>query len=287
MSKMKNTPDSHNRVSFTTFIENTRNPELKFTVSTRGIRPDIEMGIYLKIFYMYLPLEQIQSVFGGTTFNSLLYGGRPTSTSYALTNEHLQGLEDLHIKLALTLSNHYFNEEVYQQSYSLLKHHHKSGNMLNIVSDKLAQRLRRDFPDYTLNASIIKNLNTPEKVTSGLGLYDNVVVPMDKNDDDAFLNGLPQKDRIILFGNAKCAYNCPARTCYAGFSQEIQGKPVAAHCSKGTIPRPDLGQVYFNLEKLHKMGFSTFKLIPDKSEQLVKEAIARTLQNAPNTSQNK
>ena len=130
-----------------------------FKVTPHGTnRLDIEMSIYLKIFYMYLPLEQIQSVFGSTTFNSLLYGGRPTSTSYALTDEHLRGLEDLDIKLALTLSNHYFNEEVYQHSYSFLKRHHKPGNVLNIVSDKLAQRLRRDFPDYTLNGSIIKNI---------------------------------------------------------------------------------------------------------------------------------
>ena len=190
----------------------------------------------------------------------------------------------MQINLALTLTNHYFNEEVYQQSYAFLERHHKSGNLINIVSDKLARRLRKDFPKYTLNASIIKNLNTPKKVEHALALYDNAVTPMDKNDDDAFLEALPEKERIILFGNARCAYNCPARTCYVGFSQEIQAKPITGDCSKEKIPRPDLGLVYFDLEKLHNMGFSTFKLIPDKSKQFEKEYLALSFQNANSTS---
>jgi len=277
---MVNTQKSLNVVDFNTFINAARNPDLRFTVSSRGIRPDIDMSIYLNVFYMYLNLGQIQSVFGNTIFQSMLYGGRPFDISYALTDAHLRRLEGLKINLALNLTNHYFNEDVYQHSNEFLEHHHKPGNTINVVSDKLARRLRNDFPDYTLNASIIKNLNTQDKIRRGLDMYDFVVIPMQLNDDDEFLEGLLEKQRIILFGNARCAYNCPARTCYIRFSQEIQGKPVTADCSKDKIPRPDLGMIHFDLEKLSEMGFTTFKLIPNKSEQIVKEFVARTLQNA-------
>jgi hypothetical protein len=134
-------------------------------------------------------------------------------------------------------------------------------------------RLRNDFPDFTLKASIIKNLNTPAKIRQALRLYDYVTVPMDKNDDDEFLRDLPEKDRIILFGNANCAYTCPARTCYVGFSQKIQGKPVSSRCSKKTLPRLDLGQVWFDVSKLGGLGYTFFKMIPPVTSESIDPAL--------------
>ena len=89
-NRTKNIQISHNLVVFPDFVRMTRNPALKFTVSSRGIRPDIDMETYLKIFYMYLDIEQIESIFGNTTFQSTLYGGRPFDTSYALTDDPTQ-----------------------------------------------------------------------------------------------------------------------------------------------------------------------------------------------------
>ena len=189
-------------------------------------------------------------------------------------------MEEHGICLSLTLTNHFFDEAVYRQSCDLLQRHHELGNSIICVSDKLARRLRQDFPNYILKASVIKNLNTLDKIRAALTLYDYVTVPMDKNDDDAFLEQLPEKRRIILFGNATCAYTCPSRTCYLGFSQEIQGKPVTSKCSREMIPRPTLGLVHFDVNKLREMGFTHFKLVPKESKQL--ETIARLYSNKGN-----
>jgi Sulfotransferase family len=253
-----------NLVNQTKLISAARLPELRFTVSIREIHPGISLLDYLKIFFIYLNIDQIESVFGFTDFPSLLYGGRPFSPKHSLNEDHLAELENLGINLSLNLTNHFFNEPAYEQTRELLERHHKPGNSIICVSDELAGRLKRDFPDYTLKASIIKNLNTREKVGSALEQYDEVVVPMDRNDDDAFLESLPEKERIILFGNATCAYTCPARTCFRGFSEHMQGLPVTSRCSRKTVPRPDLGMVYFDLGKLRGMGFTRFKFIPTK-----------------------
>lgn len=271
--KRRNISNSHpnNIVDFSTFNKRAINPALRFSVSSRAIRPDLDLPVYLKVFFKYLHLGQIKSVFGSTVFGSLLYGGRPYEASESLTDAHLQTMQMLGLNLTLTLTNHFFDETVYQHSFGFLEKLHRPGTTINVVADSLARRLRKDFPDFTLNASIIKNLNTHNKISQALSLYDSVVVPMDKNNDDDFLEGLPQKNRLILFGNAACAYNCPARTCYLGFSQEIQSKPITSCCSGRKILRPYLGVVYFDLEEFFLLGFTHFKLIPDKSQQFTKE----------------
>ncbi len=266
-----------NTTSFTNFAKSARHPSLKFSVSTRSIRSEIDLETYIKIFYIYLDPDQIHTVFGNTCFASGLYGGRPFDVRYALTDAHLEKLEKLQLSLSLTLTNHFFDPSVYRQSFALLERHHRPGNSVTVASDKLARQLRLDFPEYRLIASLVKNLDNRDKLVRALDLYDAAVVPMNKNDCDDFLESLPHKDRLILFGNAYCAYNCPARTCYVGISQVIQGKPCTSHCSQTTIPRKNLGMVYFDLAKLHGFGFSYFKLIPDKSEQAGKEAMIRSL----------
>jgi hypothetical protein len=252
----------NNILDFSKRAHDFRNPDLRFSVSTRDIRPDVDIMTYLKIVYIYLDIDQIKDVFGNCLFLSRLYGGRPYNLKYALTDDHVRTLKAHGIGLSLTLTNHFFDEASYQHSYDFLKTLHKKGNSIICTSDELAVRIRNDFPDYTLKASIIKNLNTSVKIRKALQLYDYVTVPMDKNDDDAFLKTLEVKDRIILFGNANCAYTCPNRTCYLGFSQRIQGKPVSSGCSRNKQPRLDLGQIWFDVAKLKGMGYTFFKMIP-------------------------
>jgi hypothetical protein len=128
----------------------------------------------------------------------------------------------------------------------------------------LARRIRKDFSQYTLRASIIKNLNTLRKVSNALELYDDVVIPMDLNDDDEFLENLPQKSRIMLFANAACAYNCPSRICYPEISKFNQAKTDTVRCKKQELGMLEYAFYFFNVEKFHNMGYSNFKLIPTK-----------------------
>lgn len=258
----------NNVCDFSKCFRDLRNPALRFSVSSRDIRPEMDIIAYLKIVYIHLNIGQIKEVFGNCVFPSQLYGGRPYDLKYALTREHVRTLERHGIGLALTLTNHFCNDESYRHSYDFLKTLHRKGNSIVCTSDDLAIRIRNDFPDFTLKASIIKNLDTKAKIETALRLYDYVTVPMNINDDDAFLSGLTEKERVILFGNAGCAYTCPDRSCYLGFSQEINGEPVTSVCSKTRIPRPDQGQVWFDLAKLHRMGYTFFKVIPPPQQAL-------------------
>ncbi len=239
-----------------------KTPGAFFSISSRKITPEMNIADYIKIFYMYTHSSQVESVFGNTIFPSRLYGGRSFKLSRSLTHKHIHELEELGINLSLTMTGHFFDTDDYHHSREFLRTHHRKGNSVICTNDDLARRIRQDFPDYSLKASIIKQIDTIEKIEQNLELYDFVVPPMDRNDDDAFLESIKQKTRIILFGNANCAYTCPLRSCYLGFSQKSAGQPVTAACSKPKISRLDLGSVYFDIKKFKKMGFRYFKLVP-------------------------
>lgn len=255
-----------NLVDINQFSTASRRPDLQFEVSTRHISPAFNAVDYLKINYIYLAIEQIKSVFGNTVYPSRFYGGRSYQLERSLTDAHLEQLEQQGIHLTLTLTGLYFDKKVYQANLPFLQRLYKPGNAIVCANDELAVRLRQDFPDFLLKASLVKNLDTLAKVNKALHLYDRVVIPMNCNDDDAFLSSLPDKSRIVLFANANCAYNCPARTCYRAISRASWGKEKKGGCSKKKIPRKDEGTVFFNVEKLAKMGFHHFKMVPHLGE---------------------
>jgi len=257
---MINSP--HNRIDFGTSFADFKDNRLTFSVSSRKIRSDIDIMDYLTVFYIYCDPRQIKNVFGSTNYYSRLYGGRQARYQYELTENHLARMAENGIHLSLTLTNHFFDETAYRESWPLLEAYHQKGNSIICTSDDFAVHLKQDFPLYELRASIIKKIDTTDKINRTLEIYDSLTLPMDKNDDDEFLNSIREKQRITLFGNANCAYTCPARTCYLGFSQENFGKPVTSVCSKGKVQRLDMGHVYFNVKKLADMGFTHFKLVP-------------------------
>jgi len=254
-------PGTNNIIDFGEKHASLRNPNFHFEASSRMITPDDDPIDYLKIYYMYLDIEQIKSVFGNAVYPSRFYGGRTYNLEHSLTDAHIRTLNEQGKGVTFTLTNHYFNEDVYQANQYFLQKHHRQGNGIVCTNDELAKRLRNDFPDYTLKASLIKHLNTVEKVTRALKIYDRVIIPMNKNDDDDFLQQLPEKSRIVLFANANCAYNCTARTCYAAISQVFWGLEKKSKCSKDWLPRPDLWLSFFDVEKFGQMGFQHFKLV--------------------------
>ncbi len=236
--------------------------KLKFIVSSRRITPDVSIIDHLKIQYIYLDLSQIKSVFGSVNTHSRLYGGRIYEEYHSLTDDHVKELYKHNIGISLNLTNHFFDKESYESSQELLNRYHSKNNSLIITNDELAKNIRKDFPDYILKASIVKNITNIKRIEKAYEYYDYVTLPMDMNDDDEFLMSIPEKERIIMFANANCAYTCPARTCYYGFSQHNRGEEVTSECSLETIPRLDHGPVYFNVAKLKDMGFDYFKLVP-------------------------
>lgn len=237
-------------------------PGAKFSVSARHVSPYLDMRAYLKLYYTYVDIARIDSVFGFVLFSSPLYGGRIYNAKRALTNIHLSQINEMGVKLSLNLTNHYFDDALYEMNRAFLERHHVEGNSITCTSNRLAKNIKRDFPRYLVRASIIKKLNTLDKIEAALEIYDQVVLPMEKNDDDTFLEALPWKERIMLFANATCAYACPDRTCWLGFSQRNLGKKETAGCTKTTEQRKQFGKTFFDVEKFHRMGYRNFKLIP-------------------------
>lgn len=254
-------------------------PGAKFSVSGRKASPHLDIGAYLKLYYTYVDPARIDSVFGFVLFPSPLYGGRPYDAKRALTNIHLAQMRELGVNLSLNLTNHYVDDALYESSREFLGRHHVAGNSVTCTSVGLAKRLKRDFPRYLVRASIIKKLNTREKIEAALEVFDQVVLPMEKNDDDELLEALPWKDRIMLFANATCGYACPDRTCWLGVSQLNQGRKETADCNKTQAERQAFGQVFFDVGKFHRMGYRNFKLVPaflpQHTEQVARRFSAR------------
>jgi alcohol sulfotransferase len=252
---------------------------VKFSVSGRNVNPYLGMRDYLSLYYPYADRARINSVFGFVLFPSPLYGGRPYDAGRVMTNIHLAQLRELGVNLSLNLTNHYVNDEVYEKSRALLERHHVEGNSITCTSNRLAKKIRRDFPRYLLRASIIKKLNTPERIEAALEIYDQVVLPMEKNDDDELLDALPWKDRIMLFANAACGYACPDRTCWLADSQINQGRKETADCTKTPAERQAFGKVFFNVGKFYQMGYRNFKLtpivVPEYAEEVTRRFTAR------------
>jgi hypothetical protein len=201
-------------------------------------------------------------VYGFSTYVPL-YGGRGFS-SPNVTKDDLKYLYKNGIGFRIPLTNSFFTEEDYEKTKPLLEKHHNKLNSIICTNDELAFRIREDYPKYKIEASVIKNIKFSD-IDKNLEIYDSVVLPMEVTEDYESLKDIKNKNRVILFANAGCAYNCPSKICYSVISK-INNNTVAkvrpVTCSKQLKPREDLGMVFFDLEKLKSLGFTRFKLIP-------------------------
>ncbi|MEI6306629.1 MAG: hypothetical protein WCP33_07390 [Deltaproteobacteria bacterium] len=235
--------------------------KVSFTLSVRGKAGDDPVMGFLRQNYGGVPLARIDSLFGFVE-RCTLYGGRPYYDRQ-LSDEDVQELYRHSIGLRLPLTNMYVSEEEYQSYRWFLDKYHRPGNSVITTEDKLARWIRRDYPGFQIEASVIKNIDTYEKIDAALDLYDTIILPMRLNPHFAFLDSIQRekKQRITLFANAGCAFNCPARMCYEAISRMNKFQGAEFKCSKPTMPRPNLGMVFFDLQKLSSAGFRRFKLL--------------------------
>jgi hypothetical protein len=233
---------------------------MEFTVSARGKLAAQPIQQFIKKNYSEIPLEQINSFFGFAEA-STLYGGRIFGGT-ELSRYDIRSMYKMGINLRLPLTNHHASPEEYEENQPFLEKYHRPGNSLIITNDELAGWIRSDFPEYRLEASVIKNIDNLRKVDAAFKIYDTVILPMASNNDEAFLMAIERKKDITLFANAGCALTCPSKICYPSISKANKvGDPGLFRCSQKLKERNTIGMYDFDLEKLRSMGFERFKLL--------------------------
>jgi hypothetical protein len=236
---------------------------MQFTVSARGKKAAMPIQKFIKQNFAHIPLDLIDSFFGFTQ-PSTLYGGRMYDYT-EISAYDIRSMYKMNINLRLPLTNHYVSKQEYQDNLPFLEKYYRPGNSVIITNDKLARWIKRDFPEYRLEASVIKNINNLKKIDSAAKLYDHIILPMSANEDEAFLNSIQDKDRITLFANAGCALTCPSKLCYPSISKaNKEGNKDLFRCSRNLKYRDLLGMQDFDLEHLQSLGFHRFKLLRSK-----------------------
>jgi hypothetical protein len=234
-------------------------PVATYTISARGKAPEAPVFAFIRNQYGNVPLREIDSLFGFVE-QSTLYGGR-AFLRRELSDRDVYQLNNAGIGVRLVMSNHYVERDEYIRNRPLLEKYHRPLNSVIVTNDDLAMWIRDDFPQYKVDASVIKNIKTHRKIDETLKLYDSVVLPMRLNEDLEFLDKIEAKDRITLFANAGCALTCPAKLCYLSISKINKGKGGEFECSQPVKKRKLEGMVDFPLQPFVDLGFRRFKLL--------------------------
>ena len=234
-------------------------PEATYTVSARLKQPNEPIFAFLRRSYGNVPLREIDSVFGFAE-RSTLYGGREF-VEPELSERDIFQLINAGIGLRLPMTNHFVERDEYEQNQDLLQKYHHPVNSVIVTNDDLARWIKQDFPNYHIDASVIKNIKTHRKIDKALELYDAVVLPMRLNEDLDFLEKIEAKDRITLFANAGCALTCPSKLCYMSFSKMNKGGDAEFQCALMFKERELDAMVDFPLQPYIDLGFHRFKLL--------------------------
>ena len=250
--------------------------DVTFTLSARGKNERTPILDFLQSYFSSISLDQVDSVFGFLEA-STLYSGRPF-LKRQISEDDVATMKKKHIGLRIPLTNHFLTEREYKDHASFLEKYQVKGNSVICTNDQLATWIRRDFPLYQIEASVLKEIDNPEAIERALELYDTLILPMYLNYNTAFLSAIRNKDRITLFGNAGCALTCPRRICYETISET--NKKLASQnplhrnitflfrmgfpinwCSNRLHPRKLKGIVDFDLNQLYELGFKRFKML--------------------------
>ena len=231
-----------------------------YTVSMRSKEPMLPALVFLGRNFGDIPVNEIDSVFGFVERSSL-YGGREFTQS-EIVDRDVKQLNAVGIGIRLPMSNHHVTREEFEENRDLFEKYHIKGNSVIVTHDDLARWVRDEFPDYQIEASVIKNINTVTKVEAAFDLYDTVVLPMSANRDTQMLQEVPEKQRVTLFGNAGCALTCPSKICYPSVSKLNKFTGDAKfQCSQSLKSREMEGMIDFDLEALQELGFRRFKML--------------------------
>ena len=230
-----------------------------YTISARSKDPQVPILLFLARQFGHIPVASIDSIFGFVE-SSTLYGGRPFIGPEMIDHD-IQQMYKAGIGLRIPFSNLYVERKEYEENRKLLLKYHRKGNSVITTNDDLARWIRHDFPDYQIEASVIKNIKTHDEIKKALDIYDTVVLPMVVNQNLKFLEEIENKEHITLFANAGCALTCPSKICYPSISKMNKFNGAKFMCSQDHKEREMLGIIDFDLQELNAMGFERFKVL--------------------------
>jgi hypothetical protein len=252
--------------------------DIRCSVTSRMHLRDTSLRDFFQEHYGFIPLERITDTFGFVEEFTELYGGRLFDPQRVLSHRDVEELYDLGIGIKLCLQSHFITREDCENNRAFLARYHRKGNVIICVSELLARFVKEEFPDYSVEASIVKEVHDQAAIEECLEVFDLFTLPPAANDNLDFLASLPRKDRIILFGNARCLYHCNLRTCYWNASVQIRRRrdpgfgTLRPSCSP-TAPNK-FEYALFDVDRFYEMGFRNFKwIIPH--QQIHKQADLR------------
>jgi len=241
--------------------------ELDFSVSARGKAVTNAMAAFLDIFFEGIP---VKSVFGFREYTPL-YGGR-IFHGPELSEADIHWMYDNGIGYRIPLQNIVASREDYEASKPFLAKYHRKGNSVITVRAELAKWVREDFPLFEVEASVINQVRTLDKLPGFLEKFDVVVLHPIMNDDLEGLATIADKSRVRLFVNAGCMYQCPTMECYGSISRMNKLIPnTEFKCAQQHLPdyaqarMSAEGMTEFDTMSFVNLGFTRFKRMRNKS----------------------
>jgi len=221
-------------------------------------------------------IDEVDSFFIHADVYSPLMGGRAAGSSRGgghvpnMSEENVKWLNNQDIGVKLALTNPHFNIDKYERTKELLDKYHHAPNMVLTTSNEFAELLRKDYPNYEVEASVINNFDTVEKLNEVWDLYDTIVLPIICNgrpDGSLMMEGidnLKHPEKIRLFINVECSYTCPKKLCYPkmGLMNEmlpVENDPIQAFITGGAAAltqKKEGGEIYVKGQKQTTMEHS-------------------------------
>lgn len=245
------------------------NYRMTFSVSSRSKPLSDTLSEWLAR-YEYSGLieaKDVTSIFGFTKERSPLYGGRAWNGAEILDKDY-DWMIDKGLKLKILLSGEKVSKKHYEESLPLLDRYYENSNIIVITNDVLAKWIKRDYPNYLLEASVIRQ-TTLDEIDEVLEIYDSMVLPVRYYSQIDNLKKIKQKDRIVLFTTGSCGIYCENQICYRGASltNRTYGKQRVDRCIMNEKPltyNPGIDKIVsFDLSKFRQLGFHHFKVLPN------------------------
>jgi hypothetical protein len=239
---------------------------LDYSVSARGKSDRLAVMPFIAMCFPGIP---IKSIFGFREYTPL-YGGR-IFRGPELSEADIGWMYDHGIAYRIPLQNIVATRADYEESKPFLRKYHRKGNSVITVRHELARWIREDFPLFEIEASVINQVRSLDKLPQFLDTFDVVVLHPSLNDYSDQLATIEDKSRIRLFVNAGCMYKCPTMECYGSISRlnkhvaDTKFKCAQDHDKDYAIDRANqVGMTEFNVHEFIRLGFTKFKKMRNK-----------------------